>query len=348
MVRGTSSLERYASVIALWLLLACEALAQNPSFKSFDTNDFVAFPPSIRLRNVPSQQGTNTYITNLYVLQEFVTNLTVFETNFVNNSITTNLYVTEQSFVTQEFVTNLTAIYNYNTYLVTSNLTAGNVVGTLNTLAIFTPDGFSLGDSIVTQPNGNTIQVNGTNSGAITLNDTGIGVPAVAWGLTNTIYKSGSSLIYSNTADASAPVSFGVQRANGDYVLYGVDQVGRAAVYAPAGKNVRLGPNNDTPDYFFTSAAFYASGAVGTLGTGTNYWGGVLIGTNAVYSPLGTPDGVTLTWGGSGLRSSGITKVQKTALAPVNGTIVYQTDNTPGLRCYIGGNWFILSTGADP
>lgn len=42
------------------------------------------------------------------------------------------------------------------------------------------------------------------------------------------------------------------------------------------------------------------------------------------------------------------TKVQKAALTPVNGMVVYQTDNTPGLRAYINGAWYILSTAADP
>lgn len=44
----------------------------------------------------------------------------------------------------------------------------------------------------------------------------------------------------------------------------------------------------------------------------------------------------------------GITKAQKAALVPENGMIVYQTDNTPGLRAYINGAWVILNTSADP
>lgn len=43
-----------------------------------------------------------------------------------------------------------------------------------------------------------------------------------------------------------------------------------------------------------------------------------------------------------------VTKAQKTTMAPAGGTIVYQTDNTPGFRVYVNGAWYILSTAADP
>jgi len=48
------------------------------------------------------------------------------------------------------------------------------------------------------------------------------------------------------------------------------------------------------------------------------------------------------------LTLGSVTKAQKTALTPANGMIVYQTDNTPGLRAYVNGTWFIVSTAADP
>lgn len=45
----------------------------------------------------------------------------------------------------------------------------------------------------------------------------------------------------------------------------------------------------------------------------------------------------------------GITKAQKTAIAnPENGMIVYQTDNTPGLRAYVNGAWVLVVTTLDP
>jgi hypothetical protein len=45
----------------------------------------------------------------------------------------------------------------------------------------------------------------------------------------------------------------------------------------------------------------------------------------------------------------GITKAEKTAIGtPENGMLVYQTDNTPGLRAYVNGAWVIISTAADP
>lgn len=49
------------------------------------------------------------------------------------------------------------------------------------------------------------------------------------------------------------------------------------------------------------------------------------------------------------VKISSLTKAQKTALTHVeNGMIVYQTDNTPGLRAYINGSWVMISTVADP
>lgn len=52
------------------------------------------------------------------------------------------------------------------------------------------------------------------------------------------------------------------------------------------------------------------------------------------------PDGTAISWG--------ITKAMKSALTPTNGMIVYQTDNTPGLRAYYGGAWHLLVDAADP
>lgn len=49
------------------------------------------------------------------------------------------------------------------------------------------------------------------------------------------------------------------------------------------------------------------------------------------------------------VKVASVTKAQKTALKHLeDGMIVYQTDNTPGLRAYIGGSWVIISTAADP
>lgn len=44
-----------------------------------------------------------------------------------------------------------------------------------------------------------------------------------------------------------------------------------------------------------------------------------------------------------------MTKAERNALPTVvAGTIIYQTDNTPGLRAYINGAWVMISTEADP
>ncbi len=46
--------------------------------------------------------------------------------------------------------------------------------------------------------------------------------------------------------------------------------------------------------------------------------------------------------------SRGITKAQKALITPEEGMIVFQTDNTPGLRVYQSGAWVMVSTVADP
>lgn len=322
------------TVVALVALVTVHAA--NPSFESFDTNDFVALNPTIRLRNAPSSSGTNTYITNLFVTQEFVTNLTVFETNFVNNSIITNL------FVSQSFITNL-----FVTYEVVGNIVSGNIQGPLGFLPKFGPDTFSLEASIAKQTDTNTIAINAGSdlSGFLTLN-LGLGNdPSVFFGSTTNIfsYKGNQKLQWKSYDHPLIEVV-----DNGGNTLQ--VGVGSGSGFISSGSTITIfGASYGLTIDSANKAVYPPGGGVGeVLGAGTNYFGGLIVGTNSISSALGSPDGVTLTWGGSGLRSSGITKAQKTALTPVSGTIVYQTDNTPGLRAYIGGTWFILSTGADP
>jgi hypothetical protein len=43
-----------------------------------------------------------------------------------------------------------------------------------------------------------------------------------------------------------------------------------------------------------------------------------------------------------------ITRAQRNALTPTNGMVIYQTDNTPGLRFYENGAWVRPTVSADP
>lgn len=48
------------------------------------------------------------------------------------------------------------------------------------------------------------------------------------------------------------------------------------------------------------------------------------------------------------IELAGITKAEKALITATNGMVVYQTDNTPGLRAYVNGAWVMVSTVADP
>lgn len=65
-------------------------------------------------------------------------------------------------YITNIFVTNIVV-----QFLVSSNATIGNISGTLGTMALFTPNGSSLGNSIVTQQSTNSITVDGPGVGYV-------------------------------------------------------------------------------------------------------------------------------------------------------------------------------------
>ena len=88
--------------------------------------------------------------------------------------------------------------------------------------------------------------------------------------------------------------------------------------------------------------------------TGTN---GAVVLDSQVAGTAGDPRPIALQLGstnqfliGDGWvqLARGITKAQKAAITATNGMIVYQTDNTPGLRAYVNGSWVMISTVADP
>jgi hypothetical protein len=46
--------------------------------------------------------------------------------------------------------------------------------------------------------------------------------------------------------------------------------------------------------------------------------------------------------------AASMTRAQRNTLTPTNGTIIYQTDSTPGFRGYVNGAWVSFNTTADP
>lgn len=209
-----------------------------------------------------------------------------FTTNGVNPQIMgINPAIVGPTF-TNLYVTNL-----YVTYLVSSNSVNGNIHGTTNNLAMFTPDSFSLGNSIVTQPDGNTIQINGTNSGAITLVDTGIGTPTINWGSTSRpLYLSGNTLFFSNSVPAIA-AQLGTNSAK---MSFGSG----TGVFESTSADVTL-KNSAFSFHLNSSGAVLPNNNAMALGGSGVPWDALWLGTNALSGALTSPNGTALYWNGS-------------------------------------------------
>ncbi len=112
--------------------------------------------------------------------------------------------------------------------------------------------------------------------------------------------------------------------ATGERSLFGTSQGGHANVIAGVGRNIYFGVNNNG-----SGDVLLSDTALRTIVSGSH--------------SLGEPAGA---W--KSLVLYGITKAEKGALTPADGMVVYQTDNTPGLRAYVNGTWVMVSTVADP
>jgi hypothetical protein len=145
-------------------------------------------------------------------------------------------------------------------------------------------------------------------------------------GTTNSIFRNANDLVYTNGGNS---VNFEVRKGDGASVKLGLTTGSHGIVLAGTGSDLYFGVNNGGSGNYVMQASSFSSTDAGLddLGSGVLPW-------DDVYT-----DQIILT---------GITKVQKTALTPANGMIVYQTDNTPGLRVYVNGTWVMVSTVADP
>lgn len=167
-----------------------QATPTNVVLLNLDPAQFDTNAVSITLTNV-SNSGTNIFNTLIVTNVTYTSNL--FATNiYTSNIFVTNLTVSETIVTTNLYVTNI-----FNTFLVTSNIVAGNINGTTNTIAMFTPDNFSVGNSIVTQNSDtNGITVNGTGSGQIILGGTNNESIVFGSGQTNTLFRYSNNLWY--------------------------------------------------------------------------------------------------------------------------------------------------------
>jgi hypothetical protein len=131
----------------------------------------------------------------------------------------------------------------------------------------------------------------------------------------------------------------GLIDANDDY-----NQISSNSVYL--GYATRALLDGDTNEIVIGSTATGLGSNSAVLGndsiTKTALKGNVGIGTT---SPSGALDVTSTT---KGVVIPRMTKVQRDAIsAPVAGTMIYQTDNTPGLRMYNGANWMRFTETAD-
>lgn len=81
-----------------------------------------------------------------------------------------------------------------------------------------------------------------------------------------------------------------------------------------------------------------------------SYPGNAAPGTIAAPTTRITPTGFSgpIASSFASIKLNGITKAQKALLVPSDGMLVYQIDNTPGLRMYVAGVWKAFTLVADP
>lgn len=95
----------------------------------------------------------------------------------------------------------------------------------------------------------------------------------IVWGSnTNVLKRVNTQLIWTNGATTGNGVTIGVINGNGVEAIFGVDQDEHVAVVAPAGKTVRIEPNNSSPRYTFSSTGLYPDSLV-PLGIDGAAWG---------------------------------------------------------------------------
>lgn len=100
----------------------------------------------------------------------------------------------------------------------------------------------------------------------------------------------------------------------------------------------------------YTAIGYYSSGDYSQIvvhHTGTNGVGAGIVFDSQATGTGGSPRPFVFT--NAPVQLPWFTSLQKTNLAEVaNGMLIYQTDNTPGIRARVNGAWVLLQTTADP
>lgn len=132
-----------------------------------------------------------------------------------------------------------------------------------------------------------------------------------------------------------------------------VDSV-QASIFPLTGSSMSLGYIKSPYNTVAVDSKYEAYGLWDTTGTnysrlaishtGTN--GAIVFNSQSAGTAGTTPRPFSFTNAPIVLPS--FTKAQKTALTPIEGMILFQTDNTPGIRVYQSGAWNMVSTVADP
>lgn len=362
-------------LLALVLGIPVAAMGANPTLTNFNARHFIvdplALPTNVITLHLNSEQfdtgGSDITITNVFGPGT---------TNIFQTFITTNITAVT------EYVTNL-----YVTYLVSSNSISGNIQGTPPHLSMFFPDNFSLADSIVTQnADTNGVTVNGTGDGSVTLGGTGQPFIIFGDGGTNILFRSpsptGSDLVYSNITASAVGVGFNV--FGGDNSGARISSRGTFATLEPpatsATTSVQL-RDSSSRAVKWVGGRLLPGDVNYSLGGGGNAWAELDLDTRGAYiygfesggvnysrlniTHTGTNAWDTIQFDSQSAGTAGtaprpfqftnapvmlpyVTKAAKTALTAIDGMVVYQTDNTPGLRVYVGGTWYMLPVVADP
>lgn len=369
-------------LLALVLGIPVAAMGANPTLTNFNARHFIvdplALPTNVITLHLNSEQfdtgGSDITITNVFgpgttnIFQTFITTnitaVTEYVTNLYvtylvsSNSISGNIQGTPPH-LSMFFPDNFSLADSIITQNADTNGVTVNGSG-VSSLTLGTADFWT-----ITQ-DGTSLSI--TNASGPQLGLTLDGHIKVGGSDTNLLRRSGNDLHYVN---GGADNSLVVTNSNlGTYGKFGIKTSGDIQIVPSSGtmwlQGAVIAQGNVVPDTnarnlgltnsptAWTNVASYGytlKGLDDGLGnyswvqlrhTGNNgaaFFDSLAGGTGTVRPFAFTNAPVMLPY---------VTKAAKTALTAIDGMVIYQTDNTPGLRVYVGGTWYMLPLVADP